>query len=230
MSTQAYRTWNAAGRPYRVAEPIAKTVYYARTMGIPVLGVLGNDAHLLADPPEDHTPYPAKPWPGKLDGYVVTACDLKNGPHAGVLLEKAKSGQAPWVKYLNFGGEHYDIRNDWEPTHSSDEHLHVSTRSDYTYTQLTENPLIGGNDVELSSKFTEPLYFGDEEIAGPVLTMTVSQALAGARQDAWYARRIAEDLRTEVRALTKLLAKIVDESGSVESASLADLRIVRKTG
>jgi hypothetical protein len=129
-ATQAYHTWVAAGRPYTLAVPIADLKAWAAAHGIGWLGDLGNEAHLQAAFPEDHTPFSATAWPVPLPGYVVCAIDLVNNGWLGPrLLADAKSGAAPWVKYLNYGGHHYDPGNGWVPTPSGDQHLHISIRT-----------------------------------------------------------------------------------------------------
>lgn len=155
MATSAYRTWVARGRPYRLATPIAEIKALARTAGVAWLGDLGSDdkRHLQADTPEDHTPFSATAWPAPLPGYVVTAIDLADGPHSDRLLAAARSGRAPWVKYLNFRRRNYSVKRDWEPIPSSDAHLHMSIRSDWCDRSIgTFNPFVdlvdhsGGDD------------------------------------------------------------------------------------
>src|SRR5258706_8643548 len=147
MATAAYYTWVNAGRPYTVAQPIQDLVAFARAAGVTWLGTLGSDdtRHLQAAVPQDHTPFPVNPWPIPLPGYVVCAADFAKGPWADRLLEDAKAGRVPWVKYLNFGLHHYDVRNGWVPTSSSDEHFHVSCRSDYLLSHAG-NPFVEGVD------------------------------------------------------------------------------------
>lgn len=151
----AYETWVAAGRPWRDARPIGQTKDQLRVafpqavVGSTHLtlvhgGIQTNDAHLLASPPEDHTPYPANPWPVPLppkpSGYVVCANDYMHGVGGldcnklfPLLLEYARSGHRPWCKYLNWRGQRYDIRNGWSPVDVAGhfDHIHESTRSDY---------------------------------------------------------------------------------------------------
>jgi hypothetical protein len=131
MATQAYWEWLERGRPFRLATPISELKARGRAAGISWLGDLGNEAHLQANTPEDHTPFSVTAWPVALPGYVVTAIDWADGPHSDRLLAGAKSGQYPWIKYLNFRGKNYSVRRNWEPRSSSDDHLHISIRSDW---------------------------------------------------------------------------------------------------
>jgi hypothetical protein len=114
-----------------LATPIAELRERGRTAGVRWLGDLGNEDHLVAEPPEDHTPFSATAWPGPLPGYYVTAIDWADGPHSDRLLADARTGRAPWVKYLNFRGRNYSVRRDWEPRPNADGHLHISIRSDW---------------------------------------------------------------------------------------------------
>lgn len=152
MATQAYWNWVNLGRQYELAKPVAILYEMARAAGVRRHGSLGSDdeAHLQSDFPEDHTPFSYTAWPKPLPGYVVCAVDIANGPWMQRLLDDAKSGRAPWVKYLNFGGRHYNVTNGWAPVPSGDEHGHISCRTDYlTYTNV-KNPFIEENDVNLS--------------------------------------------------------------------------------
>lgn len=136
----AYTTWVAAGEPWTLAAPIRVLVDQAEASGVAVLGTIGNRAHLTATRPQDHTPFPLRPWPVPLPGYWVCAGDLADGPWSDVMLAGCRAGRYPWVKYLNFRGHHYDVRNGWAQTPSTDQHLHVSARSDHLHTTDVLNP------------------------------------------------------------------------------------------
>lgn len=140
MATAEYRLWNSRGRPYSVALPIRQFVDLARAAGVPILGVIGNEAHLTADFPEDHTPFTRTAWPNVLPGYVVTACDIADGPWSDRILALAKSGALPQVKYLNFRGSQYSVKTGWTRKANSDKHLHISVRTDHLSTPLAVNP------------------------------------------------------------------------------------------
>jgi len=149
MATQAYYDWRAAGRPFRVARPIAELVTMARNAGVSVLGTIGNEDHLQAGTPEDHTPFSATAWPIPLPDYVVTAGDFGDGPHSDRLLADARAGRLPWAKYFNFRRVNYSVRRGWEGRSNSDSHLHVSIKSDHTYVSLGGyNPFTGQQQEE----------------------------------------------------------------------------------
>lgn len=183
MATAEYRLWNSRGRPYSVALPIAQFVSQARAAGVTVLGVIGNEAHLTADFPEDHTPFTRTAWPNALVGYIVTACDLADGPWSDRILAACKSGDLPQVKYLNFRGQHFNVKNGWKPTRSSDKHLHISVRTDRLKTPLAFNaftsappapaPTRKGDTVGfLARTAADPtVYFGDGFRSHTIATM-----------------------------------------------------------
>lgn len=138
MASQAYYTWVNAGRPWRPARPILELEAWAHSNGVGVLGTIGNEEHLQAVPPQDHTPYSATAWPVKLPGYIVTAIDLANVNGLGPAIEtQARQGKLPWLKYMNHSGRHLDSRDldgdgiTWEVYPSSDQHVHLSIRTDW---------------------------------------------------------------------------------------------------
>ena len=52
MASQAYYTWDAAGRPWKPARPIAELQAWAQANGVTVLGTIGNEEHLQHVPPQ----------------------------------------------------------------------------------------------------------------------------------------------------------------------------------
>ena len=147
MATQAYRDWVKAGRPWKKATPIDELDKLARRHGVQVLGTIGNEDHLTAAKPEDHTPFSTTAWPVPLPGYIVTAIDISNEHNLGVrLLSDARAGRIPWVKYLNFNGQHYDVLQDWKPRPNPDQHVHISIRSDWCTRSIGNyDPFTGGS-------------------------------------------------------------------------------------
>lgn len=140
MATQAYWTWKSLGSPWDPALPIAEIETWAEQNGISVLGTIGNQEHLTADRPQDHTPFSSTAWPFKLPGYIVTAIDLANVRGLGQAIEdQARAGLLPWLKYMNHSGRHLDSRDldgdgqAWEVYPSSDKHVHLSIRTDWIY-------------------------------------------------------------------------------------------------
>lgn len=142
MVTRAYEAWKAGGEVWTPARPVTDLLIWAKINGVRVLGTIGNDAHLTADRPMDHTPFASTQWPIRLDKPVVCAIDLDNVERDGVTLGQAierdfREGRLPWLKYMNHGGRHIDSRDidgdgeRFEVYDSSDEHVHLSIRTDW---------------------------------------------------------------------------------------------------
>ena len=134
-----YEPWVAAGRHFVLATPIAeiKERVKARYPGA-VVGTIGNEAHLTATAPEDHTPYSITPWPVPLPKDTVTAIDIANMPTLPefvlYIINSARNGSAPWVKYVNYGGHHWTHLDGFQTVHTSTdspEHCHISIRTDW---------------------------------------------------------------------------------------------------
>jgi len=162
MASQAYYTWDAAGRPWKPARPIAELQAWAQANGVTVLGTIGNEEHLQHVPPQDHTPYSATAWPVKLSGYIVTAIDLDNVRELGQLIEDgARAGEYPWLKYMNHDNQHLDSRDldgdgiTWEEYPSSDKHVHISIRTDWIDRSIGTFDPFGGDDSSMFCKYGE---------------------------------------------------------------------------
>jgi hypothetical protein len=152
MATEAYRLWDRIGRPWKKSRPIDELQKWAERQRIAVLGTIGNEDHLTADRPQDHTPFSVTEWPDQVHEYVIFAIDLKNVTRGGVTLgqaieRQARAGKLPWLKYMNHGGGHLDSRDldgdgtRWEVYPSSDEHVHLSIRTDWIARSIGEfNP------------------------------------------------------------------------------------------
>lgn len=147
MAAAMLRVWESQGRPWRLATPLVDMVAklkaaYPRL----VYGTLGDDAHLNAVPPEDHTPFSATGYPNTSPYPVVHALDVMHHPESGVdagvlfayWLGEAKAGRMPWLKYLIWQARIYDVRYGWKPQTSSGhfDHVHLSSRTDAENTHL----------------------------------------------------------------------------------------------
>lgn len=142
MSTAAYKRWVERGRPWRKARPIADIEAWADRNGVPVLGTIGNNAHLTSNRPQDHTPFSTTEWPDPISGDWVTAIDLEDvADLEDALLAGARAGTMPWLKYMNVHGRHYRCDDGFkESAPSADkEHIHLSIRSDHLHTELADD-------------------------------------------------------------------------------------------
>lgn len=207
MATSEYNAWNAKGRPYTVALPIKQFVDQARAAGIGILGVIGNESHLKANTPEDHTPFSHTAWPRALPGYVVTACDIADGPWSDRILATAKDGRLPQVKYLNFRGHHYNVKRGWQQESSGDQHLHISVRTDHLNTPLAVNPFVAqaapakkGDAVAIlgRTQADATVYLGDGFKCRPVTSMDQANRYAAAGAIWWTVYPDKETMFAEI--------------------------------
>jgi hypothetical protein len=148
MSSAAYKDWVKAGKPYRLARPVATLQARLHAHGLTVYDY-PDDSHLLAATPEDHTPFSATGWPGSSTFGVAHAIDVmprsdtaagrrENATIARRLIADRNAGVAgvAWIKYLNWTDEGGVCRQErWMPNHetrsSTDKgHLHISGRAD----------------------------------------------------------------------------------------------------
>lgn len=155
MSLLQYNAWLGAGSPWSETGPLQQVLAKLRA-AYPsmVYGTLGDQAHLLASPPEDHTPYSATGWPLSNPYPVVHALDVMegNGVSCQALfdywLPEAKAGRMPWLKYMIWQAKLYSVRSTpaWTPQSNSDhfDHIHLSARTDTEAYQLgTWSPVPG---------------------------------------------------------------------------------------
>jgi len=157
MATSAYHAWVARGRPWTEAKPIAELEAYFLRNGVPVLGTIGNEEHLQAKTPEDHTPFSFTWFPVPLPGDIVTAIDVRDVNLLGrKILVLARAGKCPWLKYINFENKNYNQRDGFQASKwNADTHVHMSIRTDWL------NGSIGGFD---------PLGVGDMELIKAIQT------------------------------------------------------------
>lgn len=143
MATAAYKAWVKAGRPWHAAnivndyrQPLIEAGWRAGG-----LGTIGDEAHLQAETPQDHTPFSATGWPGQhpyplvlaLDVSDMTATDIPLDALVDYWILEASAGRTPWVKYINWQGRKFDVRNAWapRPTAGHYDHAHISFRTDW---------------------------------------------------------------------------------------------------
>jgi hypothetical protein len=159
MATQAYYTWDAAGRPLNPALPVRETVEQLRAAfplaaNAKLFSWYSNDAHYMADPPLDHTPYSSTEWPIQDPTYTVYATDVMHRPDLGVdcrvlfpyWLAEARAGRMPWLKYMIWQATLYSVKNDWQPEPDKDhfDHVHKSYRTDWRDKSVGSFDVTGG--------------------------------------------------------------------------------------
>jgi hypothetical protein len=153
-ASQAYYDWIDAGRPYELIIPARDLKRNISRHGITVWDY-PNNAHLTANPPEDHTPFSATGFPGKNARWKARALDVmprssaydhrkENADIARRLIRDRDAGrpEVAWIKYINWTDENGVCRQErWtdlssinrRTTRSSSDkgHIHISGRSDY---------------------------------------------------------------------------------------------------
>lgn len=161
MASQAYADWHAAGRPYILCRPGRDLLAVLQTAGYDC-GSYPDERHLIADPPQDHTPFSATGWPVASRRWVGHAIDIMPTPGLPPLYVLARRliadrGQAvPGImalKYINWTDESGRCRHEaWQPLHTVADsgdtgHIHLSFRSDMDTADMVSrtgyNPLEG---------------------------------------------------------------------------------------
>lgn len=153
MVVSNYTQWVADGSPWKAAVPVDSLAKVLRGYGYTVY-VLGNKAHLTANPPEDHTPYSHTPWPGSQPYPFVLAEDIMPGgkwpiDQLGAKIFADKVAGHPGLaglKYMNWTDSAGHCWHDkWTPNHersvSNDRgHIHLSWRTDYVRSNTPYDP------------------------------------------------------------------------------------------
>lgn len=159
MVTAACLNWERQGSPWEPARPIDELYALYKRLGVVRLGMLGNEEHLTADRPQDHTPFSVTAWPLPLPGYIVCACDAVNEVRGGVslgngLLREARRGKTPWMKYINFDNRQYHCRDGFVSwVYNGDRHVHVSGRTDHLSTGIGDLDPFGTGVQDMGKPF-----------------------------------------------------------------------------
>lgn len=214
MVSAAYSRWDRTGRQWEPARPISELEAWAHRNGFTVLGTIGNDDHLYASPPEDHTPFSATAWPLPLTDYIVCAIDIADERGLGAaILAGARAGKYPWLKYINTGQKHYDCRDGFRTwKYNPDTHNHLSIRTDFINASIGDfDPL--GDDMNSNDRQKLNAIIN----MSPVMTLdieTPGEDGTGAKQD--FPVPFVVEL--------KQLAATVDQlkTGGVDIAALAE--------
>lgn len=122
--------------------------------------VYPNDAHLDAEPPEDHTYYSETGWPNTSPKWWRHAIDImpppaaKNLPSLQTLGQNIynarQNGQITWLKYMNWpsdGNLNRAVQDRWEPNHSRGNsgdtgHIHLSSVTGVETLDESFNPMV----------------------------------------------------------------------------------------
>lgn len=161
MATAAYRDWVRAGRPWENCVPVREFVAALQAAGWTggALGTIGDEAHLQAETPQDHTPFSMTGWPGEHPYPQILALDVMHSPNSGRDVApladywryEARHGRMPWLKYMTWRARRYDVRNNWDPVAAQGhwDHAHLSFRTDCAWTGIGNWQVIpnGGNDM-----------------------------------------------------------------------------------
>ena len=152
MAITTRTAWQRDGSPWKRARPITDLTTTLQGHGY-TIGVLGDDRHLDAVPPEDHTPYSQTGWPGVSPYPYVLALDIESAPPGmpstsavggQIVADKlaGKPGTQP-IKYVNWTDPKGNTWHDqWMPGHSRTPsadhgHTHVSIRTDFYLSTVT---------------------------------------------------------------------------------------------
>lgn len=151
MVTAMYQQWASVGQPIAPAQPIRDLVAALQTRypgHANQFSWYANAAHYKAAEPQDHTPYSVDAWPIRpCPRWWVCATDVMAVAVGGAealddlvdyWLAEARAGRMPWLKYLIWKANIYDVRYGWKRQDSSDhfDHAHLSSRTDHLSTHL----------------------------------------------------------------------------------------------
>lgn len=161
MTSAQHAAWIKGGKKWSAAQPVREFVDVLRRYDPNAeIGILGNNAHLDAQPPEDHTPY-------SVDGPagVVKAFDY-SGKNMDTLalhwINDARRGNIKLIKYINFNNLQWHHRDGFQVPHPNADngHVHVSFLPTAVYTSIAGYN-VTGQDMDLLS----PLH-GDTGLPG----------------------------------------------------------------
>lgn len=204
MASQAYYDWVTNGSPWKFARPIQAVADRLRAHGFTVY-LQGNQEHLTATPPEDHTPFSATGWPGTSPYPYCMAMDIMP-PAAGQTskitgralptLQKlaaqlrsdkiAGLSAAQFVKYLNWEpGDGNCWHDSWMPAYarrtSTDRgHIHVSARTDYYLSGAADGydlvARVMGDDMPLTNTDVDTI-LGRDAVPNPYADRATNPAI-----------------------------------------------------
>jgi hypothetical protein len=227
-----YYTWDKLGRPLTPCRPVLEMVAGLKLYAPAAAGVLGwwaDEAHYQADPPEDHCPYSSTGWPLTSPQWWVFATDVMHRPDlgldcevlAGYWLAEARAGRMPWLKYLNWREQRFDVRNAWRPVSTSghNDHIHLSVRTDHLNTSLAGWSITPEADMtpEQATQLAEVhLLLTEGKRLGP------AQTSDGGIPIPWIVRKFWEVGNTDTAQTQLLTAIAAAEDSTAIAAAIAD--------
>lgn len=159
MTSRQHQDWINRGKPDSgLALPLQLLANTLAAAGYTVY-VYPNDAHLDAEPPEDHCYYAETGWPHASPKWWRHAIDImpppagKNLPSLQQLgqsiFNARQAGQITWLKYMNWpsdGNLNRAVQDRWEPNHSRGPsgdtgHIHLSSVTGVETLDSSYNPL-----------------------------------------------------------------------------------------
>jgi hypothetical protein len=156
MTSRQHQDWINHGKPDSgLALPLQLVANHLSAAGYTVY-VYPNDAHLDAEPPEDHTYYSETGWPLLSPKWWRHAIDIMPDPNLPSLqvigqrfFDARQAGNITWLKYMNWpstGNLSFAVQDRWEPNHtrgsSSDTgHIHLSSTTGCEVLDDDFNPL-----------------------------------------------------------------------------------------
>lgn len=202
MAITNYRQWTQDGSPWSPATCIADLARTLRGHGFTVYTIGDVNSHLKADPPEDHCPYSATPWPGAQPYPRVLACDVMPGGSMDwrALGERIVADRAAgkpgteWIKYINYTDRAGNVWHaSWQPGYtrrpSSDTgHIHISARTDHVDTHVSYDPVTGGG-----TPTPAPVTPAGNVPAYPGYYMTYNPGRFDANVRTWQAQMLRRD-------------------------------------
>lgn len=178
MTSRQHQDWLNRGKPDSgLALPLQLLANTLSSAGYTVY-VYPNDAHLDAEPPEDHCYYSETGWPGTSLKWWRHAIDIMPPPASKKLpslqslgqtiFNARQNGKITWLKYMNWpsdGNLGRAVQDRWEPNHSRGTsgdagHIHLSCVTGVETLDESYNPL---TSVILAGTTTPAVTVGDEE-------------------------------------------------------------------
>lgn len=182
MVSRQHQDWISHGKPDSgLALPLQHVANNLAAAGY-VVYVYPNDAHLDAEPPEDHTYYSETGWPETSPKWWRHAIDIMPPPAGSklpsltqlgqTLFNARQAGNITWLKYMNWpsdGSLAHAVQDRWEPGHargaSSDTgHIHLSSTTGCEVLDDNYNPMTNVIVAGSGSTTGGTVVLGDDDI------------------------------------------------------------------